>query len=46
VLDEGRSAAAHIFNLGHGIHRSTDPDRLARLVDVVHAYRPDREAVA
>jgi uroporphyrinogen decarboxylase len=41
VLDEGRSAAAHIFNLGHGIHRGTDPDRLAALVELVHAYRPD-----
>ena len=45
VLDEGvdrvlASAAGlrgHIFNLGHGIDRHTDPDQLARLVDRVHA---------
>ncbi len=36
VLEEGRGAAAHIFNLGHGIHRTTDPDRVAYLVDRVH----------
>jgi len=36
VLEEGSSAAAHIFNLGHGIHRTTDPDRVAFLVDRVH----------
>ena len=36
VLDEGSSAAGHIFNLGHGIHRTTDPDRVAFLVDRVH----------
>ncbi len=36
VLVQGRGAAAHIFNLGHGIHRTTDPDRVAFLVDRVH----------
>jgi uroporphyrinogen decarboxylase len=36
VLDEGIGAAAHIFNLGHGIHRRTDPDAVAFLVDRVH----------
>lgn len=36
VIEEGSSAAAHIFNLGHGIHRTTDPDRVAFLVDRVH----------
>jgi uroporphyrinogen decarboxylase len=36
VLREGRDAAAHVFNLGHGIHRTTDPDRVALLVDRVH----------
>jgi uroporphyrinogen decarboxylase len=28
---------AHVFNLGHGVLPSTDPDQLARLVDLVHA---------
>lgn len=36
VLEEGRSAAAHVFNLGHGIHRTTDPDQVAFLIDHVH----------
>jgi uroporphyrinogen decarboxylase len=38
VLDAGRSLRrGHIFNLGHGIDKSTDPDQVARLVDHVHA---------
>ncbi|HET9949456.1 MAG TPA: uroporphyrinogen decarboxylase family protein, partial [Longimicrobiales bacterium] len=37
VLEEGRAAAAHVFNLGHGIHHATDPDQVAFLVDRVHA---------
>jgi uroporphyrinogen decarboxylase len=37
VLEEGRSAAAHVFNLGHGIHRDTDPDQVAFLLDHVRA---------
>ena len=36
VLREGESAAAHVFNLGHGIHRTTDPEQVAFLVDRVH----------
>jgi uroporphyrinogen decarboxylase len=36
VLAEGATAAAHVFNLGHGIHRATDPDQVAFLVDHVH----------
>ncbi|HYA45426.1 MAG TPA: uroporphyrinogen decarboxylase [Acidimicrobiales bacterium] len=27
----------HVFNLGHGVLPATDPDQLARLVDLVHA---------
>ncbi|HKK94089.1 MAG TPA: uroporphyrinogen decarboxylase [Longimicrobiales bacterium] len=38
VLDAGRSLRrGHIFNLGHGIDKRTDPDQVARLVDRVHA---------
>jgi uroporphyrinogen decarboxylase len=29
----------HVFNLGHGVLPDTDPDTLARLVDVVHTWR-------
>jgi uroporphyrinogen decarboxylase len=36
VLDRGRAAPGHIFNLGHGVMPSTDPDQLARLTDFVH----------
>jgi uroporphyrinogen decarboxylase len=37
VLDSGRAAEGHIFNLGHGVMPETDPDVLARLTDLVHA---------
>ncbi len=36
VLEAGRAAPGHIFNLGHGVLPSTDPDQLARLTDFVH----------
>jgi uroporphyrinogen decarboxylase len=36
VLREGETARAHVFNLGHGIHRNTDPDQLSFLIDHVH----------
>ena len=36
VLDAGRAAPGHIFNLGHGVIPETDPDMLTRVVDLVH----------
>lgn len=36
IVAQGRKAASHIFNLGHGISRHTDPERVRHLVDVVH----------
>jgi uroporphyrinogen decarboxylase len=36
VLRRGRAATGHVFNLGHGVLPDTDPDVLARLVDLVH----------
>jgi uroporphyrinogen decarboxylase len=36
IVEAGRSAPGHIFNLGHGVLPSTDPDQLARLTDHVH----------
>ena len=32
----GRSAPAHVVNLGHGVPPSTDPGVLTRLVELVH----------
>jgi uroporphyrinogen decarboxylase len=37
VLEQGRAAPGHVFNLGHGVLPETDPDVLTRLVAFVHA---------
>ena len=37
IVAAGRAAKAHIFNLGHGISRHTDPAIARHLVEVVHA---------
>ncbi|HEX6354615.1 uroporphyrinogen decarboxylase [Actinophytocola sp.] len=37
---EGRAAAGHIFNLGHGVLPETDPDVLTRVVELVHSLEP------
>jgi uroporphyrinogen decarboxylase len=34
----------HIFNLGHGVLPDTDPDKLKRLVDLVHSWDIPRGA--
>ena len=36
VVTEGRAASGHVFNLGHGVPPSADPDVLARVVETVH----------
>ena len=36
VLRRGRSAPAHVLNLGHGVPPETDPDVLSRIVALVH----------
>jgi uroporphyrinogen decarboxylase len=36
VVAQGRAAAGHVFNLGHGVPPSADPDVLARVVETVH----------
>jgi uroporphyrinogen decarboxylase len=37
VLRRGTAAKGHVFNLGHGVLPETDPDVLARVVELVHA---------
>ncbi|MGC0273887.1 uroporphyrinogen decarboxylase [Pseudactinotalea sp. Z1739] len=37
VIDRGRSAAAHVLNLGHGVPPETDPGVLTRIVELAHA---------
>jgi uroporphyrinogen decarboxylase len=39
VIEAGRAARGHVFNLGHGVIPSTDPDQLKRLTDFVQGYR-------
>jgi len=36
IVAQGRAAAGHIFNLGHGITRETPPESVSVLVDAVH----------
>ena len=38
VIEDGRSAPAHVVNLGHGVPPETDADVLTRLVEFVHEY--------
>jgi uroporphyrinogen decarboxylase len=40
VLAEG-AGPGHVFNLGWGVMPDTDPDRLRRVVDLVHAWDGD-----
>jgi uroporphyrinogen decarboxylase len=37
IVAEGRAAAGHIFNLGHGVLPETDPAVLTRVVELVHS---------
>lgn len=37
IVDQGRRAPGHIFNLGHGVLPNTDPDVLTRVVDLVRS---------
>jgi uroporphyrinogen decarboxylase len=36
IVEEGRRAPGHIFNLGHGVLPETDPDVLTRVTELVH----------
>jgi uroporphyrinogen decarboxylase len=39
IKEEGRAAAGHIFNLGHGVLPDTDPEMITKAVELVHAAR-------
>jgi uroporphyrinogen decarboxylase len=38
ILESAGSRTGHIFNLGHGIHKTTDPDKARLLVNLVHGH--------
>ena len=38
VLEQGRAARGHLFNLGHGVLPETDPGVLTHVVELVHEY--------
>ena len=38
VIIKYGNGPGHVFNLGHGIHPTVDPDRLAVLIDAVHEF--------
>ncbi|MHB8892480.1 MAG: uroporphyrinogen decarboxylase family protein, partial [Candidatus Limnocylindrales bacterium] len=42
ILAQNDRRPGHVFNLGHGVLPATDPDHLARLVDLVHAHGASR----
>jgi uroporphyrinogen decarboxylase len=39
VLEAGRAARAHVFNLGHGVPMDADPDAIGAVVQTVHDWR-------
>ena len=38
IIEAGKKAKGHIFNLGHGVIPATDPDQLKKLADFVQGY--------
>jgi uroporphyrinogen decarboxylase len=39
IVAEGKAAAGHVFNLGHGVLPETDPAVLTRVVELVHSIQ-------
>ncbi|MFH1728745.1 MAG: uroporphyrinogen decarboxylase [Pseudomonadota bacterium] len=35
IIEQGKMAKGHIFNLGHGILPNTDPDKVKYLIDII-----------
>ncbi len=44
ILDRAAGRPGHIFNLGHGVFPSVDPDTLTRLAALVREHAPERSA--
>jgi uroporphyrinogen decarboxylase len=42
VLDQAGGRAGHVFNLGHGILKTTSPDNVKRLAEFVHEHTGQR----
>lgn len=43
VVEQGRAAPGHVFNLGHGVLPETDPEVLTRVVALVHEVSARRD---
>jgi uroporphyrinogen decarboxylase len=39
ILEQGRVAPGHIFNLGHGVLPETDPEHVRTMIRAVHEHR-------
>ena len=46
IIHEYGCHPGHVFNLGHGIHPTIDPDRVAALVETVHDSSAEMHASA
>ncbi|MDO4771566.1 uroporphyrinogen decarboxylase [Porphyromonas sp.] len=44
TIDMAGLRTPHIFNLGHGMHKDIDPDKVKLLVDTVHEYSAERKS--
>jgi len=42
ILEQGREARAHIFNLGHGVPPGAPLENARSLVEIVHEWREDK----
>lgn len=45
IIDMVGLRTPHIFNLGHGMHKDIDPDKVELLVDTVHSYSEERKSL-
>lgn len=45
IIDMAGLRTPHIFNLGHGMHKDIDPDKVELLVDTVHSYSEERKSL-